>query len=101
MSDDFRRGLDAHLAQLIGASSRWTTGSGPHPPELVRALDEATWYVTAEVERLRDLIRTHNASCESACTERGDAYCEPYVTRGRQCPDCPRDWMIDEGRSDE
>src|SRR5690554_4747370 len=42
-----------------------------------------------EIVRLRDLIRTHNALCENACAARSDAHCEPWLTRGRWCPDCP------------
>jgi hypothetical protein len=95
MSDDFQRGLQARLAHLIGEASQWSRGSGAHPPGLVKVLNEALEYGCAEIERLRDLIRTHNASCENACAARSDAHCEPWLTRGRWCPDCPREWMIE------
>jgi len=48
-----------------------------------------------EIVRLRDLIRAHNALCENACAACSDAHCEPWLTRGRWCPDCPREWMIE------
>jgi hypothetical protein len=47
--------------------------------------------------KLRAVIRDHNADCESQCEQRqqsGDAHC-PYAKYGRQCPDCPRDGMLD------
>lgn len=51
----------------------------------------------AECETLRAAIRDHNTDCESRCEQRqqdGDAHC-PYAKYGRQCPDCPRDGMVD------
>jgi hypothetical protein len=38
-------------------------------------------------------ILEHNAGCEASCKARG-AYCEPFTSRGRDCADCPRDWII-------
>jgi hypothetical protein len=51
----------------------------------------------AEIAGLKAVIRDHNADCESQCEQRqqsGDAHC-PYAKYGRQCPDCPRDGMLD------
>jgi hypothetical protein len=51
----------------------------------------------AECEALRVAIRDHNNDCESRCEQRqqdGDVHC-PYAKYGRQCPDCPRDGMVD------
>ena len=48
----------------------------------------------AEIERLRAALEKHNAGCLAACTHRSDD-CAPYTKRGRQCPDCPKDWMIE------
>lgn len=50
--------------------------------------------------RLREteaVIRDHNAGCETQCEQRqqnGTASC-PYAQYGRQCTDCPRDWLLD------
>ncbi|MGJ7613927.1 MULTISPECIES: TMF family protein [unclassified Variovorax] len=47
--------------------------------------------------KLRSVIRDHNADCEARCEQKqqsGDAHC-PYAKYGRQCPDCPRDGMLD------
>ena len=46
-------------------------------------------------------ILAHNAACEEMCEQRqqnGDAHC-PYAKYGRQCPDCPRDGMVDAARA--
>ena len=47
-----------------------------------------------EIERLRGLIAAHNASCAGICGRDDERRCFPYRSRGLQCPDCPRDWMI-------
>lgn len=39
-------------------------------------------------------IRDHNTGCIEACQAQGKR-CEPYTDRDLQCPDCPRDWMIE------
>lgn len=42
------------------------------------------------------LIAAHNAECERLChRDVKGGRCEAYVSRGRECTDCPRDWMID------
>jgi hypothetical protein len=49
-------------------------------------------------QRLQKLIDEHNSSCVGACdTSRNNGHCNDYVIRQRQCPDCPRDWMTEEG----
>lgn len=39
-------------------------------------------------------IAAHNEGCRQACSARGT--CIDYTARGRMCPDCPQDWMIDD-----
>lgn len=52
-----------------------------------------------ENERLAMLIREHNEGIESCCG-RVNAHnanlkgCADYIRRGRECPDCPRDFLI-------
>jgi hypothetical protein len=50
---------------------------------------------------LQNLIDEHNKGCVSACEYmRGSDHCDFYAIRQRQCPDCPRDWMIEEGEGE-
>ena len=49
-----------------------------------------------EAEVMRAAIDAHNAECESMCEQRQqseDAHC-PFAKYDRQCPDCPRDGML-------
>lgn len=48
-----------------------------------------------ENERLSKLIADHNSECISLC----DPDRCGYAKYKRQCPDCPKDWVIDETRS--
>jgi septal ring factor EnvC (AmiA/AmiB activator) len=54
-----------------------------------------------ERDELRALIEEHNAGCEAACGANNDytdkaRFCrDSYLSRGRQCIDCPRDWKIE------
>jgi len=66
---------------------------------LVRKFDHEAHLsdLRAEVERLRSAIFDHNLECVRMCEQRqkdGDAHC-PYSKYGRQCPDCPRDGMVE------
>jgi len=59
-----------------------------------------------ELERLRGLIDAHNADCIARCEamskQAGHAgVCIHYTNRGRTCPNCPRDEMIDAARGKE
>lgn len=50
-----------------------------------------------EVERLKGLISEHNRGCRISCAaQRVTGRCRDYVKRGRNCPDCPLDWLIDD-----
>jgi hypothetical protein len=47
-------------------------------------------------------IQDHNMGCISACGQhssyehvRKSRNCEQYTSRGKDCPDCPMDWVID------
>ena len=60
----------------------------------------------AERDELRGLIDAHNADCIARCeamsTQAGHAgVCSHYTNRGRTCPNCPRDEMIDAARGKE
>lgn len=46
----------------------------------------------AERDAARAAIELHNAGCVESCNSRS---CAPFLERGRLCPECPRDWMID------
>jgi hypothetical protein len=49
-----------------------------------------------EIERLRGLIEAHNQGCLESCNSQAESSrCGAYRSRGRYCPDCPRDWLID------
>ena len=60
--------------------------------------------LTEENERLREIISIHNESVKASCywmqENRG---CSDYTIRGRRCPECPQDWLIeiDEEMKDE
>lgn len=52
------------------------------------------------IAQLAAAIREHNEGCLAACgenepdiaTSRG---CRSYLPRGRRCPECPQDWVIE------
>jgi hypothetical protein len=46
----------------------------------------------AENRNLREHIRTHNAACYKMC---GGEKCNPYQSRGLECPDCSKGWAIE------
>ena len=50
----------------------------------------------AENERLKNTITAHNSDVDEACRwmqeNRG---CSDYIIRGRRCPECPQDWLIE------
>lgn len=63
----------------------------------LRAQSATIAQLEARLREAEALIRDHNAGCESQCEQRqqnGTASC-PYAQYGRQCPDCPRDWLLD------
>lgn len=48
------------------------------------------------VRALEKALTDHNAECVASCeAQRRAGRCAGYVGRGRQCPECPRDWAID------
>ena len=49
----------------------------------------------AEIERLHNLIETHNKECVSQCEFcQKQGRCDGFVIRGLQCTDCPRYYTI-------
>lgn len=65
--------------------------------DYIAELQAAIQAARNEAEAMRAAIDAHNAECESMCEQRqqsGDAHC-PFAKYGRQCPDCPRDGMLD------
>jgi hypothetical protein len=65
------------------------------------AVAEATERIRVLTERIAMLegaIREHNdemvAGCENEHNRRLRA-CDDFTQRGRQCPECPRDYLID------
>lgn len=50
-----------------------------------------------EVQRLKEVISEHNRGCRVACAaQRVTGRCRDYMSLGRNCPDCPLDWLIDD-----
>jgi predicted nucleic acid-binding Zn-ribbon protein len=54
----------------------------------------------ARAEALAKLIAEHNSSIEAACGANNEYNakrngCDSYLPRGRNCVDCPRDYLID------
>jgi cell division septum initiation protein DivIVA len=50
----------------------------------------------AEVARFRESIESHNSGLDMSCVnQKGTGRCEAYNIRGRDCPDCPRDYKIE------
>lgn len=43
-----------------------------------------------EIERLQRVIEEYNQACVSECLARPHGHCTPYLSRGRDCPDCPK-----------
>jgi hypothetical protein len=52
--------------------------------------------LSAEVERLRALLAQHNQECHDLCEGRkaSGTLCAAYNSRGRSCPDCPKDNVL-------
>jgi hypothetical protein len=46
-----------------------------------------------ELAEAKRLISEHNSLCISSCEARTN--CEGWTSRGRTCPDCPKDWLIE------
>ncbi|MBP6563979.1 MAG: hypothetical protein KA200_00040 [Burkholderiales bacterium] len=69
--------------------------------DLRNAVDGATILALLdERDAAMALIAAHNAECARLChRDIKGGRCEAYVSRGRECTDCPRDWVIDETRS--
>lgn len=116
----------AKLRALAEKTDRDAYARGQHlgaliaPDELLALLDERdalratidrqmeTCRIDTEqigaLQRERDAamakIAAHNAECESLCQrDTQGGRCEAYVSRGRECTDCPRNWMIDDSRT--
>lgn len=49
----------------------------------------------AQVKRYADLISKHNQECNNLC----DPAACGYLAYGRQCPQCPKDYKIDDTRA--
>lgn len=54
----------------------------------------------AELEAARMAIAEHNAGCEAACGANNEYMarrnaCADWLRRGKECPECPRDWKIE------
>lgn len=49
--------------------------------------------VKAQRDRAVAIIKEHNDGCAAACNARRN--CEDYRVYGRDCPDCPKEWMVD------
>lgn len=50
--------------------------------------------IADDLAALRAALDAHNSGCIGACEARAKD-CEAYTSRGLQCPECPRDWMVD------
>lgn len=49
----------------------------------------------SELQELRKAVADHNGVCLDQCKAKGEKHCQPYVKRGRNCPDCPQDNRVD------
>lgn len=59
-----------------------------------------------DAERLRGLIAEHNKAIEATCGRQNEYNrkvfaCDSYYPRDRDCPNCPRDWLIDDAAGTE
>jgi hypothetical protein len=62
----------------------------------IEGLEVAIKYINqleAENEKLIRVIEVHNNIIEQNCEARD---CSAYRDRGLQCPDCPKDYLLDE-----
>lgn len=99
--DEAKRVIDDAYAAL-GGDAWWMDppdGGSPTLAEMVAKANEdgrALYDVKRERDAAVALIAAHNAECERLChRDVKGGRCEAYVSRGRECTDCPRDWMID------
>lgn len=49
--------------------------------------------LAARCAKLEAAIRQHNDALQAACDAHG-MRCDPYISRGRCCPDCPRYYVL-------
>jgi len=52
--------------------------------------------LSAEVKRLEEAIDTDLMDAKHNCgkyTEIMEVHCEPYISRGKTCSDCPMHWL--------
>lgn len=64
--------------------------------ELIEHLTRKCNKLEAENAKLRGAINEHNKEKEHQCAMNNhDGSCNPYIARGRKCPNCPRDDRIE------
>lgn len=84
--------VEAHRARDQQERFKWAANGRA---ESLQSRLTAAEQSRGEAERL---IASHNAECDGLCTKQA-ANCEPFTSRGRRCPECPRDWKIDDSRA--
>lgn len=56
-----------------------------------------------EIDRLRAAIDEHNDEVTKSCEwqQSRNHECDAYMRRGGFCPDCPKEWLIDQAERRE
>jgi hypothetical protein len=96
--DALARQLEEARAECL-EQARIVGMGGEREARLMAQLNEARTDLAASrasERRMREAIEAHNAGCEGLCRDNSSrGHCEAYTSRKLQCPNCPRDEMID------
>lgn len=63
--------------------------------QYIAKLEEELASLRQRVRELEACVDEHNSLCLSSCGARRN--CEAWTDRGRTCPDCPMDYLIEKG----
>ena len=86
-----------------GAVVYWRDATGHTLDRATEQLREDLDDRDRQIAALQEALREHNNGCIESCgatssyeNVRKNRMCEAYTSRNKTCPDCPRDWMIDD-----
>lgn len=65
-----------------------------------KAFDDGQFFRIAvrKVEELQKKIKEHNDGCVASCEwqNKTENNCSAFISRGRLCTECPKDWLIED-----
>jgi chromosome segregation ATPase len=90
--------LRAQVAELESAHTKAHADEAEHAAKQSNEIAALRYALEESDKRVTELERAlgeHNAGVDASCeAQRERRRCDPYLERGRECPECPRDWRI-------